>query len=329
MSRGPLRLKVRLHKFIAEAGMASRRAAEGLMREGRVLVNGQPAREPGTQIDPARDEVIVDGHLVERGPRRTIALHKPRGYVCSLIRQGARQRLVSELLPADWHDLYPIGRLDRESEGLLLLTNDGDFCLRLTHPRYAVTKRYVATVVGKFPPALLKRLRDGIRDQGELLRARNSRLLSANASHSVVELELNEGKHHEVRRLFAALGFEVERLQRLQIGPIKLGELRPGRWRVLASAELEALRRQPGTEKTHVEVEGHGARTATSSAPLSSPTVASTSAEASGRRGRDHPRPAGESSSGPPPASERAGSGTAAGPDVDTGEGAASTRASS
>lgn len=221
------------------------------MLAGRVLVNGRSVREPGTQIDPARDEVIVDGHLVERRPRRTVALHKPPGYVCSRVRQGPRQRLVGELLPAEWRDLYPIGRLDRESEGLLLLTNDGDFCLRLTHPRYGVSKRYLAMVTGKLDPALLKRMRDGIRDRGELLRARSTRLHSANASHSVVELELDEGRHHEVRRLFAALGFEVERLQRLQIGPIKLGELRPGRWRVLTPTELEAFRQptvrdQPG-----------------------------------------------------------------------------------
>ena len=213
------------------------------MLEGRVLVNGQPTREPGTQIDPARDEVIVDGHLVERRPRRTVALHKPRGYICSQARQGPRQRLVGDLLPADWDDLYPVGRLDRDSEGLLLLTNDGDFCLRLTHPRYGITKRYLATVIGKLAPALLRCLRDGIEDRGELLRAQHARLLAANASHSVVELELNEGRHHEVRRLLAALGFEVERLQRIQIGPIKLGELRPGRWRVLTSDELNSLRR--------------------------------------------------------------------------------------
>jgi len=219
------------------------------MVEGRVLVNGQPAREPGTQIDPSHDEVIVDGHLVERRPRRTVALHKPAGYVCSQARQGPRQRLVGELLPAEWSDLYPVGRLDRDSEGLLLLTNDGDFCLRLTHPRYGVSKRYVATVTGKLAPALLKQLREGIRDRGELLRAQSARLLSANASHSVVELELKEGRHHEVRRLFAALGFEVERLQRLQIGPIKLGELRPGRWRVLTPPELDALRRQTDSSR--------------------------------------------------------------------------------
>lgn len=236
-------MKVRLHKFIAEAGLASRRAAERLMVEGRVLVNGVPAREPGTQIDPAQDDVVVDGRLAKRTARRTVALHKPPGYICSQTRQAPAQRLVGDLLPEAWRDLYPVGRLDRESEGLLLLTNDGEFCLRLTHPRYGVTKHYRATVLGKFSPGQLERLGAGIRDQGELLRAHRARLISANASHSVIELELREGKRHEIRRLFASLGFEVERLERLQIGPIKLGELRSGRWRVLTADELDALRR--------------------------------------------------------------------------------------
>jgi len=226
------------------------------MREGRVLVNGQPAREPGTQIDPSQDDVVVDGRLVERAARRTVALHKPPGYVCSQARQTPHQRLVGELLPAAWRDLYPIGRLDRDSEGLLLLTNDGELCLRLTHPRYGVTKHYRATVLGKIAPPHLKGLCAGLRDEGDLLRARRVRLLAANASHSVVELELAEGKRHEIRRLFAALGFEVERLERLQIGPIKLGELRPGRWRVLTAAELDALHR---TTAGHTSFEPEGA----------------------------------------------------------------------
>ncbi len=237
-------MKVRLHKYIAEAGVASRRAAERLMLEGRVLVNGHPAREPGTHIDTRVDEVIVDGRLLRKRARRTVALHKPRGYVCSQAKQTPRQRLVGELLPTEWNDLYPVGRLDRDSEGLLLMTNDGDFCLRLTHPRFGVTKHYVATVIGKMDPTHARRACEGIRDRGELLRARKARLLSANASHSVIELELTEGRQHEVRRMLAALGFEVERLQRIQIGPIKLGELKPGRWRVLTVSEMNALQRE-------------------------------------------------------------------------------------
>jgi pseudouridine synthase len=236
-------MQVRLHKFIADAGIASRRAAERLMREGRVLVNGVPALEPGVKVHPTADAVTVDGRPIQVRARRTVALNKPVGYVCSKARQTPKQRLVTDCLPAAWSDLYPVGRLDRESEGLLLLTNDGEFCLRLTHPRYGVVKKYVAGVIGKLGLANLDQLRAGVTDRGEVLRPQRVRLLSANASHSVVELDLTEGKQHEVRRLFAALGFAVERLQRVQIGPVKLGELPPGRWRVLAPAEIEALRR--------------------------------------------------------------------------------------
>lgn len=235
-------MKVRLQKFIAEAGLSSRRAAERLMTEGRVWVNGQPARELGTQVDPRVDLVMVDGRPVKPRRRLTVALHKPPGFVCSRSPQTARQRLVGELLPAEWHDLYPVGRLDCDSEGLLLMTNDGEFCLRLTHPRYGVTKVYRATVEGKVGPEAVARLRAGVEHEGDTLRARRARVLAANASHSYVELELTEGKQHEVRRMFAVLGFPVERLERLQIGPIRLGELKPGRWRVLTATELEALR---------------------------------------------------------------------------------------
>lgn len=238
-------MKIRLQKLIAAAGLASRRAAEQLMREGRVWVNGAPARTPGLKVEPGRDRVQVDGRPVEPRRRITVALHKPRGYVCSRARQTPAQRLVSDLLPREWQDLYPVGRLDRDSEGLLLLTNDGELCLRLTHPRFGVVKTYRATVTGKITPAAARALCSGVREGGEVLRARQVRVLSANATHSVVELELTEGRRHEVRRMFRALGLEVERLTRLQLGPLRLGDLPPGKWRVLMPAEVTALRHAP------------------------------------------------------------------------------------
>ncbi len=211
------------------------------MREGRVWVNGRPAREPGLKVDPRSDQVLVDGQPVRARRRLTVVLYKPAGYICSRARQTPGQRLVGDLLPEEWRDLYPVGRLDRDSEGLLLLTNDGDFCLRLTHPRFGVVKTYLATVAGKVVPPTLQTLLDGVRDRGETLRARRARLLSANATHSQVELELTEGRRHEVRRLLAAVGHPVERLQRVRIGPLTLGSLKPGTWRVLTPAERHAL----------------------------------------------------------------------------------------
>ena len=144
-------------------------------------------------------------------------------------------------MPKEWTNLYTVGRLDRDTEGLLFLTNDGDFCLRLTHPRYGVRKKYVATVEGRVEPAVLRRLKQSVTHEGEELKAEQARLLSANNSHSVVEVELAEGKYREVRRLFEAQGFKVAHLRRTQIGRIKLGDLPVGKWRTLTEPEIKSL----------------------------------------------------------------------------------------
>lgn len=233
-------MPVRLQKFLADAGLASRRAAEAIILEGRVRVNGEIVAELGVRVDPAKDRVVVDGRAVRARRKLYIALHKPRGYTCTR-KDPHAEKVVGELLPAEWSDLYPVGRLDRESEGLLFLTNDGEFCLRLTHPRYGVRKRYLATVSGRAESGMLERFRRGIRSEGERLRIEGGRILSANQAGSLVELELGEGRYREVRRLFGSEGLEVTRLVRTQIGPIKLGELRPGRWRTLTPAELKTL----------------------------------------------------------------------------------------
>jgi 23S rRNA pseudouridine2605 synthase len=231
---------VRLQKHLADAGVASRRAAEVLIRAGRVTVNGKVATELGTRVDPERDRVALDGRALRPQRKLYVALHKPRGYTSTRQDPHARH-VIGELLPTEWTSLYPVGRLDRESEGLLFLTNDGEFCLRLTHPRYCVTKEYRVTVAGRVEPAHLARFRHGIMADGERLRILNGRILAANPAESVVELELNEGRYREIRRLFAAVGMEVRQLVRTRIGPIKLGELRAGRWRTLTPAERKTL----------------------------------------------------------------------------------------
>jgi 23S rRNA pseudouridine2605 synthase len=229
-----------LQKFLAEAGLASRRASEVLITAGRVTVNGAVASQLGVKVDPARDRVVVDGKAV--GPKRKlyVALHKPRGYVCTRADAQARDK-IGDLLPKEWTELYPVGRLDCQSEGLIFLTNDGEFCLKLTHPRYGMTRKYVARVEGRVAPELARQLTAGVWSDGERLQARRARLLSASRTSSVVELELTEGKNREVRRLLAARGLRVRRLQRVQIGPIKLGELRAGRWRTLTESEIKSL----------------------------------------------------------------------------------------
>jgi pseudouridine synthase len=231
---------VRLQKFLAEAGIASRRASEQIITSGRVTVNGAVASELGVKVDPAHDRVAVDGRPVKAKRKLYIALHKPPGYVCTRSDGQARDK-ISDLLPKEWTELFSVGRLDCQSEGLIFLTNDGDFCLKLTHPRYRIVRKYVARVEGRVTPEMLRQFTAGVLSEGEQLQAQRARLLSANNSTSVVELELTEGKNREVRRLLASQRLTVLRLQRVQIGPIKLGELPPGRWRTLTEPEIKSL----------------------------------------------------------------------------------------
>ena len=165
-----------------------------------------------------------------------VALHKPAGCVCSHADELGR-RTIYDLLPKEWQIVSSVGRLDFASEGLIFLTNDGQFALRLTHPRYGVRKKYLATVEGAVEPAMLAKFRRGVFHSGEQLKALSARLVSPH----VVELELAEGKNREVRRLFESQGVTVKRLQRTQIGKIKLGELKPGRWRTLTQTEIKTL----------------------------------------------------------------------------------------
>jgi len=220
--------------------VASRRAAEPIILAGRVTVNGQPVRLLGTKVDPDRDAVAVDGRPVRVKRKLYVALHKPVGCVCSR-RDELGRRTIHDFLPKEWQNLHSVGRLDFDSEGLIFLSNDGQFALCLTHPRYGVRKKYVATVENEVDKAMLERFLRGIWHAGEKLQARAVRLISSNRTRSTVELELSEGKNREIRRLFESQGLAVTRLQRTQIGKIKLGELKPGRWRILTETEIRTL----------------------------------------------------------------------------------------
>jgi 23S rRNA pseudouridine2605 synthase len=232
---------VRLQKFLAQAGIASRRASEAIILAGRVEVNGRPVTRLGTRVDPAKDVVTVSGKPIQPLSHRYVAVHKPKGVLCT--RKDERGRpLLGNLLPPDW-DLKPVGRLDRDSEGLIFATNDGEFALRMTHPRYNVPKVYTVEVKGKVPPTALAQFTAGVEHAGELLRARKATLVSSNRARSIVRVELTEGKNREVRRLFATQEMKVIRLTRMQIGKIKLGELPPGKWRTLTETEIQTLLR--------------------------------------------------------------------------------------
>jgi 23S rRNA pseudouridine2605 synthase len=233
-------MHVRLQKFLAEAGVASRRASEQIIMAGRVTVNGDVIRQLGTKVDPAQDTVAVDGQRLKGRRKVYLALNKPRGFLCTR-HDPLKRQSIGDLLPKEWSNLYSVGRLDRDSEGLVFLTNDGDFALKLTHPRYGIRKTYRAEVPARVEPAILQRFVEGIQEAGEMLQAESAKLISANNTRSIVDIVLKEGKNREVRRLFASVGLEVSRLQRVRIGPIKLGELPVGKWRTLTESETKHL----------------------------------------------------------------------------------------
>jgi 23S rRNA pseudouridine2605 synthase len=231
---------VRLQKFLADAGVASRRAGEQFILEGRVAVNGETVRLLGSKVDPDRDRVTVDGKVVRAKKLIYVALNKPVGCVCSR-KDELNRPTIYELLPREWDTVQSVGRLDYNSEGLIFLTNDGQFALRLTHPRYGVRKKYVVTVEGQVTSGMLELFRQGIFHEGEKLKALAGKIISASRAKSVVELELGEGKNREVRRLFESQALTVKKLQRTQIGKIRLGELKPGKWRTLNAVEIKTL----------------------------------------------------------------------------------------
>jgi len=231
----------RLQRFLARAGFGSRRSCERLIVEGRVVVNGAVARVLGTTVDPARDTVRVDGRVVHAQRTVTLMLHKPAGTVTTL-KDPEGRRLVTDLLPPGLPRLYPVGRLDFWTEGLLLLTNDGDLALRLSHPRYGVPKVYQVKVKGVPPREALDRLVAGVRSQGEPLRALRARMQRVLEKNAILEVTVTEGKHHHVRRLCEEIGHPALRILRVALGPLRLGHLPRGASRPLTDAEQQALR---------------------------------------------------------------------------------------
>ena len=205
-----------------------------------MAVNGSVVRLLGSKVDPERDRVTVDARPVHVKKLVYVALNKPPGCVCSRKDELGRPTIY-ELLPREWETVQSVGRLDYFSEGLIFLTNDGQFALRLTHPRYGVRKKYLVNVEGEVTPAMIDLFKRGIFHEGERLRALGGRIISHNRAKSVVEIELGEGKNREVRRLFESQALTVRKLQRTQIGKIRLGELKPGKWRTLNPAEVKTL----------------------------------------------------------------------------------------
>jgi pseudouridine synthase len=233
----------RLHKILSRAGIASRRKAEEMIAAGRVRVNGKTAAHPGARADPARDRITIDGKPLPSPPgARYVLLHKPRGIVSTLADPQGRPT-VRELVPSRPR-LVPVGRLDFDSSGLLLMTNDGELTHRLTHPRYRVPKTYRVKVRGVPDTTTLERLCEGVRLADGKAAAAKARLVRTDKKRSAwVELTLHEGRKREVRRMCEALGHPVVELVRVRLGPLSLRGLgRPGAWRPLSEQEIKALR---------------------------------------------------------------------------------------
>jgi 23S rRNA pseudouridine2605 synthase len=232
---------VRLQKVLAQAGVGSRRACEELIAAGRVEVDGQRVTELGVRIDPTRSVVHVDGVRLQLDDTLVyLALNKPLGVISAMSDPQGR-RTIGDLVAGREERLFHVGRLDADSEGLILLTNDGELSHRLSHPSYEVPKTYLVEVAGPVPRDLGRRLRAGIELEDGVASVDSFKVVDARPGKALLELVLHDGRNRVVRRMLAAAGHPVEQLVRTQVGPIRLGDLRPGRTRVLGQAEVSAL----------------------------------------------------------------------------------------
>jgi len=243
-------MEVRLQKILSGAGISSRRAAEQLMRDGRVSVNGTTILDPGAKADPDRDEIRVDGSRIKGRERpRYLLLNKPRGFVTTRSDPQGRNTVLT-LLQGVREYVYPVGRLDYDSEGLLLLTNDGDLAARLTHPKHEVERVYEARVSGVPEAKALARLARGVIIDGHKTAPAKARVLSvipnARRDHAILEIIIHEGRNRQVRKMCEAVGHRVLGLRRTRIGPIADPRLPPGAWRDLSAREVASLRKASG-----------------------------------------------------------------------------------
>lgn len=233
----------RLQKVLARAGYGSRRACEELIDQARVEVNGEIVTEQGRRVDPEKDEIRVDGLTVATQSYQFFALNKPAGVVSTMEDPEGRQCLGDYVTNRETR-LFHVGRLDTETEGVILLTNHGELAHRLTHPRYGVRKTYLAHIVGPIPRDLGKRLKDGIQLDDGYARADHFRVVEQNGRNYLVEVTLHEGRKHIVRRMLAEAGFPVDRLVRTAFGPIALGDQKSGWLRRLTNTEVGMLMKE-------------------------------------------------------------------------------------
>jgi 23S rRNA pseudouridine2605 synthase len=280
----------RLNKFLAHAGLGSRRHCDDLIASGRVRVDGLVVREMGARIDPAAVTVEIDGQPVR--PERNVywLVNKPLGYLCTNHDPDGRPRAI-DLVPHVGERVYTVGRLDEDSEGLLLLTNDGDLAFKLMHPRFGIHKTYLVQVAGKPTKDDLQKILDGVWLSDGHVKAKRVKRLKSQGESTWLEIVLTEGKNREIRRMLAKLEHKVMRLKRIALGPIKLDRLRKGKSRKLKPEELEllhkSLNRPPRHEKTPEKPEQEPAKAKSAARPR--PTSRSGSAARTAKARPDHP----------------------------------------
>jgi 23S rRNA pseudouridine2605 synthase len=245
----------RLNRFLARAGVASRRGADELIAAGSVLVNGERPPPSGVLVDPDKDIVTIDGRIVKpRTKHRYLMLNKPVGVITTAKDEAARTTVLDAVGEEGLagHRLFPVGRLDADTSGLLVLTDDGELAFRLTHPRYKVAKEYIAVVAGSPSASDLESMRTGVQLEDGKTQPAEVEVVgfdpAAGTGRTEVRVVIREGRHRQVRRMLQAVGHKVQSLRRIGFGPLKLGRLKVGDWRVLGEGEIEALRRAVGVE---------------------------------------------------------------------------------
>ncbi|HRK30840.1 MAG TPA: pseudouridine synthase [Tepidisphaeraceae bacterium] len=272
-------MKERIQKVLAAAGVDSRRHIEQLVREGRIAVNGRTVERLPVMVDPASDKISIDGDPVRlkaaaKEPLVYVLLNKPRNVYCTNVSQGEQRRAI-DLLPRDFPRVYSVGRLDHDSRGLLILTNDGDLTHRLTHPKFEVLKTYLATVEGQLTPEAVEKIQKGVwladvrKGEGFRTGRAKIRVTQRNREQTSLEITIGEGRNREIRRLMAKVGHKVRDLIRIRFGPLKLEGVNNGKWRMLTPTEVNRLRAAGSVE--------HEPKAFAS-------TVISTSAEKAGKR---------------------------------------------
>ena len=233
-------MEERLQKYMARCGVASRRKCEEIILGGKVKVNGKAINELGTKVNPAIDKVEFEGKIILPEENKVyILLNKPEGYITS-VKDEKDRKTVIDLVNVE-ERIYPVGRLDYDSSGLIILTNDGDLYNKIMHPRVKVVKRYIAVCTGEFTPRELDKFRKGIDIGGYITADANIKVIKVEDGKSTVEIGIHEGKNRQIRRMCSALGHDVLSLKRVAVGEIKLGYLRRGEWRNLTKEELDYI----------------------------------------------------------------------------------------